>query len=201
VWGNQLEVTGTVENPYSFTGREFDTETNLYHYRTRQYDALTGRFLQADPLRFGGGDLNIYAYVLGNPTKFSDPLGLFSLEDIGDALIEGTKRGIETGYYNCLLNCLGGSVGAPLPGWLIEHTATEIGEHFAGPAARTYYSWKYPKWFTAGGRYSKVLVPNAIQAVKSVGRAVGVAGLGLLIYEEYECANKCLDCFTKPATE
>jgi RHS repeat-associated protein len=74
-WGNQIETTGTVENPYTYTGREFDAETGLYYYRERSYDPRLGRFLQKDPVGFAGG-VNLYVYVFNNPTRHIDPLGL-----------------------------------------------------------------------------------------------------------------------------
>ncbi|MGH7164355.1 MAG: LamG-like jellyroll fold domain-containing protein, partial [Nitrospiraceae bacterium] len=66
-WGNPIETTGTVEQPYTYTGREFDAETGLYFYRARAYDPTIGRFLQKDPLGIGGGDLNLYSYVGSSP--------------------------------------------------------------------------------------------------------------------------------------
>ena len=33
----------------AFTGREWDSETNLYYYRARYYDPKIGRFLGEDP--------------------------------------------------------------------------------------------------------------------------------------------------------
>ena len=32
----------TVYNPHQFTGRQYDEESGLYHYRARAYDADTG---------------------------------------------------------------------------------------------------------------------------------------------------------------
>jgi RHS repeat-associated protein len=37
-----------IGNPYLFTGRRFDAETGLYHYRTRYLDPLSGRFTTRD---------------------------------------------------------------------------------------------------------------------------------------------------------
>lgn len=62
--------------PYTFTAREFDPETELYHYRERQYDWRSGRFTTEDPVGFDGGE-NFYVYVGKNATNFNDPLGLF----------------------------------------------------------------------------------------------------------------------------
>ena len=75
-YGNILESPGTVEQPYTYTGREFDSESGLYYYRARYYDALTGRFLQKDPIGFGSGDSNFYRYVRNAPARFNDPRGL-----------------------------------------------------------------------------------------------------------------------------
>ena len=33
---------GSLINPFQYTGREFDSETGLYHYRARYYDPLQG---------------------------------------------------------------------------------------------------------------------------------------------------------------
>ena len=73
-WGNILQQTGTSENPYTYSGREFDAETELYYYRSRYYDPRTGRFLQPDSIGLDGG-INLYSYVEGNPTTYIDPLG------------------------------------------------------------------------------------------------------------------------------
>jgi RHS repeat-associated protein len=49
-----------VANPYLFTGRRLDAETNLYYYRARFYDTTEGRFLSRDPGGFRAG-MNRYA--------------------------------------------------------------------------------------------------------------------------------------------
>ena len=65
----------TNANPFGFTGRRWDAETNLWHYRQRAYSPDLGRFLQRDPLGTADG-LNMYAYVGNRPLRFTDPLGL-----------------------------------------------------------------------------------------------------------------------------
>ncbi len=66
-----------IANPFTYTGREEDPESGLYYYRARYYDPENGRFLSGDPLGFGGGDLNLYRYVLNNPLNLVDPDGEF----------------------------------------------------------------------------------------------------------------------------
>jgi RHS repeat-associated protein len=63
-------------NRFLFTGREWIREIQLYDYRNRAYSVALGRFLQTDPIRFEGRDLNLYRYVANNPLSGRDPSGL-----------------------------------------------------------------------------------------------------------------------------
>ncbi len=65
----------SVDNPYLFTGREFEPETDMYFYRARYYSPEIGRFITTDPIGFAGGN-NLYTYVSNNPINFVDPSGL-----------------------------------------------------------------------------------------------------------------------------
>ncbi len=47
-----------VGNPFLFTGREWDAESRLYHYRTRAYHPGLGRFLQIDSIGVWGDSSN-----------------------------------------------------------------------------------------------------------------------------------------------
>ena len=66
--------TGSLVNPFQYTGRELDSETGLYFYRARNYDPSGGRFISEDPIGFGGGD-NFYRYADDNPVIYTDPFG------------------------------------------------------------------------------------------------------------------------------
>jgi RHS repeat-associated protein len=66
--------SATADYPFLFTGRTRVTD-GLYYYRARFYDPLTSRFISEDPLGFGGGDLNLYRYVGGQPVDRVDPSG------------------------------------------------------------------------------------------------------------------------------
>ena len=74
-FGQIISQSGSIQNPYTFTGREYDEETGMYYYRARYYDPQTGRFISEDPIGFAGGDVNLYAYVGNNPVNFIDPDG------------------------------------------------------------------------------------------------------------------------------
>jgi RHS repeat-associated protein len=64
-------------NRFMFTGREYFPELGIYDYRNRFYHPGLGRFLQTDPIRFAGGDANLFRYCSGDPVNRVDPTGLF----------------------------------------------------------------------------------------------------------------------------
>ena len=83
-FGNITNQTGTIQNTYTYTAREFDTESGLYYYRARYYDPQIGRFISSDPIGFLGGDINLYRYVKNNPVNLIDPSGeILNLVAIG----------------------------------------------------------------------------------------------------------------------
>jgi RHS repeat-associated protein len=76
-FGKQISSSGSLTNPFQFTSREFDTETNLYYLRERYYDPQPGRFLSEDPAWFDAG-IDFYTYVRNNSINFTDPSGLYT---------------------------------------------------------------------------------------------------------------------------
>ena len=71
-FGKIILQSGTLLNPYTYTGRELDEETGFYFYRARYYDPQAGRFISEDPFPSG---MNFYIYVENNPINFVDPSG------------------------------------------------------------------------------------------------------------------------------
>ncbi|OYZ14931.1 MAG: hypothetical protein B7Y39_17030, partial [Bdellovibrio sp. 28-41-41] len=75
-----------VKTSFTYTAREFESETGLYFYRARYYDSSNGRFLQQDP---NPGKLvnpitttNKYTYSGNNPVLYRDPNGkVFGVDD------------------------------------------------------------------------------------------------------------------------
>ena len=51
-FGNMTASTGTITNPFQYTGREFDTETGLYFYRARYFDPASGTVRQRGSASF-----------------------------------------------------------------------------------------------------------------------------------------------------
>jgi RHS repeat-associated protein len=84
-FGCLIVSTGSIENPYRFSTKEYDAETGYYYFGARYYDPSLGRFITPDPMGYVNG-LNQYAYALNNPLKFIDPLGLSAQNPIGGAI-------------------------------------------------------------------------------------------------------------------
>ncbi len=92
---------------YRYTGQRVETGTGLYDYGARWYDPGIGRFLAADSIVPNVGSsqsLNRYAYVNGNPLKYTDPSGhwlesaidiAFIIYDIHDIATNGLS--LESG--------------------------------------------------------------------------------------------------------
>ena len=74
------EFIGNV-NPIRYRSYYYDVETKLYYLRTRYYDPVTGRFVNADSISVLDvsqthiNGLNLYAYCVNNPIMYVDAEG------------------------------------------------------------------------------------------------------------------------------
>jgi RHS repeat-associated protein len=77
-FGNLTQDGDNLDQPYTYTGREWDKETGLYYYRARYYDPMEGRFIGKDPLGiYSNRYNNQYMYVENNAINKTDPTGLY----------------------------------------------------------------------------------------------------------------------------
>lgn len=60
---------------YRYNGKERDEESGLYYYGARYYAPWTGRWSACDPAGMAGTS-NLYEYVLSNPARFTDKVGM-----------------------------------------------------------------------------------------------------------------------------
>ncbi|MCC6527789.1 MAG: hypothetical protein IT373_34405 [Polyangiaceae bacterium] len=71
-WGNVLPGSDVGVVPFGFAGGLYDAETGLARFGARDYDPGVGRWTGKDPIRFDGGDSNLFAYVSNNPVNGID---------------------------------------------------------------------------------------------------------------------------------
>ena len=191
--GENWGTTGTNSTPFAWLGGHGVLSSSyftlspspftLYLTRHRLYSATLKRFLSADPIGLSGG-LNLYAYGVGNPLSYIDPLGLRG-QSWGDNMLGSLRyspmlgpciQGIDMakGFYRNY-NFYGGGV----PGSLYA-----INETF-NPAVG---AWKYGsetieglgmQYYNSGNTLSiwdrmESGAQSAVHAVATV--AIGVAG-------------------------
>ena len=87
VWVEDKATSDGYTTPYKFTGKELDTETGLYYFGARYYDAKISRWISTDPAfalylsgKPNGGiynpiNVDVYRYGMDNPIKYLDPDG------------------------------------------------------------------------------------------------------------------------------
>ncbi|MGH9688617.1 MAG: RHS repeat-associated core domain-containing protein [Candidatus Acidiferrales bacterium] len=80
-FGDTINSTGNVANPFRYTSRHFDSETGLYYYRARYYDPTVGSFLSEDKFQFDA-EHDFYVYVGNSVLNAIDPSGN-TQQDVG----------------------------------------------------------------------------------------------------------------------
>ncbi|HNW83880.1 MAG TPA: RHS repeat-associated core domain-containing protein, partial [bacterium] len=84
-YGNITTQSVTAGTSYLYRNEQYDTETQTYYLRARQYSPETGRFTQMDS--WGGSlsrplSLNKYNYTESNPVMGIDPSGRFMVMEM-----------------------------------------------------------------------------------------------------------------------
>lgn len=97
--------TGTASSNFGYATAWSDPDTNIDYLRARDYDPVTGQFLQVDPAVDSTHEP--YAYVAGDPLALTDPTGLC----IG---MNGTTQDRKCGYNDFFWAGLGPSIGQAL---------------------------------------------------------------------------------------
>jgi len=80
---------GAANTTRGYTGHEMDASTGLINMNARLYDPVLGRFISADTVVPGAGNMqafNRYSYVDNNPLKYTDPSGHWKLGNLWNAV-------------------------------------------------------------------------------------------------------------------
>lgn len=101
-------------NNLRFPGQYWDAESGLSYNWHRYYDALIGRYIEADPIGLEGG-LNRWGYVGGRPVVVVDPDGRFAMV-VAAALAGGAVTGGALFFQKqCMDACVGPEFRAKTP--------------------------------------------------------------------------------------
>lgn len=68
--------TGTINQPFMFSTKQYDEALGTSYYGYRFYSPALGRWITRDPIGELGG-LNLYGFVGNNPVNLIDPYGLY----------------------------------------------------------------------------------------------------------------------------
>jgi RHS repeat-associated protein len=134
----ETEASGEITFNLRFPGQYFDSETKTHYNINRDYNPVTGRYIQSDPIGFDGG-VNGFGYVEGNPLIGFDLLGLLSRKTIIKDYYYGAGWSLNLNY----------SANGSKP-WNEFHTQSTVNDY--GTAISI-----------AAGRYA--INPNLIKAI------------------------------------
>jgi RHS repeat-associated protein len=86
-FGEVIRATGPMAkaNPFRFSTKYQDDETDLLYYGRRYYSASTGRWISRDPIEERGG-ADMYCFIQNGPQTGVDPNGLQIYDPCGDLL-------------------------------------------------------------------------------------------------------------------
>ncbi|MCO7188692.1 MULTISPECIES: RHS repeat-associated core domain-containing protein [unclassified Pseudoalteromonas] len=174
------------DNTRGYTGHEpvmLDGESRIIHMNGRIYDALTGRFMQPDPVTQAPGNLqnyNTYSYVYNNPLSYTDPSGYIikPLKKLRRNIIRATAKVFGKELTNIVGTALAAQCGPGAPAciaiWNYEYNrAMGVPPEYARNSA--YIAFMSAHVLTQiGGNFNKVGAKNlakygSVEAAKSAG--------------------------------
>jgi RHS repeat-associated protein len=93
-FGNVRSQSGlsstTTGGDFRFQGQWLESDSGLYYFRARDYDAKTGLFLSrdaVDPIQENPESANPYQFAYQNPNVYSDPSGMITINETNVAQV------------------------------------------------------------------------------------------------------------------
>ncbi len=99
-FGEVIRATGPMakSNPFRFSTKYQDDETDLLYYGYRYYSAITGKWICRDPLQEAGG-ANLYGFTANKPVSSFDVLGQnIGIDVVFDTLVLAFDLTTGAGY-------------------------------------------------------------------------------------------------------
>jgi RHS repeat-associated protein len=104
-WGNVTSDTNPGFQPFGFAGGLYDRDLALVRFGARDYDPETGRWTSKDPIRFDGGQTNLYVYARNETVNGSDTTGTHLDQACFDSITTQCREA-------CADTCPGGAFAA-----------------------------------------------------------------------------------------
>ncbi len=129
-FGNVTYDSNPGFQPFGFAGGLYDPETKLVRFGARDYDAETGRWMNRDPLLFGGGVSNLYEYCVNNPVNIADLNGNQGIIDQRnyDVLVQGAGEAAKVAATILILAGQEVVSAGEVVDLAVEHIAAPLGE-------------------------------------------------------------------------
>ena len=150
-FGVVIQDTNPGFQPFGFAGGIYESQTGLVRFGARDYDPQGGRWTNKDPIRFNGGDSNLYGYTFSDPVNLIDPDGNWGrflagfaggfINGISNVLIHAYKadskgdslRAFGAGF---LAGFVGGLTGTPVVAGAVSGGLTTYLNHKFGVSSR-----------------------------------------------------------------
>ena len=187
----ESKATGDINFNLRFPRQYFDAETSTHYNINRDYNPVTGRYIQSDPIGVNGG-VNGFGYVNEQPLIKIDEEGLkwsfwklvnyyqsknaMNIPEKGGILAQNFRNWEGNNAYTC---------------------AVRLSNAFnrAGYSNVTYRAWRYTSYSTLGDKYGKRYLYRAKEMGKHLGlfnrkyRIYSLSDLkyknGLIYFENY----------------
>ena len=167
-YGRVLRNSAPGFQPFAYAGGIYDPDTSLVRFGARDYDAELGRWTAKDPILFGGGDTNIYAYALGDPINGHDPLGL-AWYDYFDTAHDG---GLQTAAN--FFAGMGDTTSMGLTGFIRTAAGIDEVDRCSSAYAGGEYASMFVDFFASGG--GKLLAAGGRGLARAIRGRAGRAG-------------------------
>ncbi|HLX72342.1 MAG TPA: RHS repeat-associated core domain-containing protein [Verrucomicrobiae bacterium] len=105
-FGEVIRSTGPMAkaNPFRFSTKYQDDESDLLYYGSRYYNASAGKWLSRDLIEEKGG-YNVYSFVLNNPQEYYDKIGFAPQEGAPSlAIVQPIWTDDECGAFQLEIN-------------------------------------------------------------------------------------------------